>query len=86
MSYSVDNVTDKPKSKEERIKDLVRGLAAVDQAMLPFKEQKRDLKKNYVENNWLDKEEMKYICKAYTLAKKGDFDLDKFVDAFNKVI
>lgn len=85
MSYSVDNVTDKPKSKEERIKDFVRAISAIEQAMQPFKEQKTDLKKNYVENQWLDKEEMKYVSKAYNLAKKGDFDIDKFVDAFNKV-
>ena len=85
MSYSVDNVTDKPKSKEERIKDFVRAMSAVEQAMQPFKEQKSDLKKNYVENSWISKEEMKYISKAYNLAKRGDFDLDKFVEAFNKV-
>ena len=85
MSYSVDNVTDKPKSREERIKDFVRAMAAVDQAMQPFKEQKTDLRKNYVENQWLSKEDMKYVSKAYNFAKRGDFDLDKFVEAFNKV-
>lgn len=85
MSYSVDNVTDKPKSKEERIKDFVRAIAAVEQAMQPFKEQKTDLKKNYVENNWLSKEDMKYVSKAYNFAKHGDLDIDKFVDMFNKV-
>ena len=85
MSYSVDNVTDKPKSREERIKDFVRSMAAVDQAMQPFKEQKTDLRKNYVENQWLSKEDMKYVSKAYNFAKRGDFDLDKFVEAFNKV-
>lgn len=85
MSYSVDNVTDKPKSKEEYIKDFVRAVAAVEQAMQPFKDQKTDLKKNYVENGWLSKEEMKYVSKAYNFAKRGDFDIDKFVEAYNKV-
>ena len=85
MSYSVDNVTDKPKSREERIKDFVRSMAAVDQAMQPFKEQKTDLRKKYVENQWLSKEDMKYVSKAYNFAKRGDFDIDKFVEAFNKV-
>ena len=85
MSYSVDNVTDKPKSREERIKDFVRSMAAVDQAMQPFREQKIDLKRNYVENQWLSREDMKYVTKAYNFAKRGDFDLDKFVEAFNKV-
>lgn len=85
MSYSVDNVTDKPKSREEHIKDFVRAMAAVDQAMQPFKDQKSDLKKNYVENQWLSREDMKYVSKAYNFAKRGDFDIDKFVEAFNKV-
>lgn len=85
MSYSVDNVTDKPKSREERIKDLVRGLAAIEQAMQPFKDQRTDLKKNYVENDWLSKEDMKYLVKSYNFAKRNDFDIDKFVDMFNKI-
>lgn len=85
MSYAVNNVVDKPKTKEERVKDFVKALAAVDQAMQPFKEQRADLKKNYVENDWLSKEDMKYLSKAYNFAKKGDFELDKFVDMFNKV-
>ena len=85
MSYSVDNVTDKPKSREEHIKDFVRAIAAVEQAMQPFKDQKTDLKKNYVENQWLSREDMRYVTRAYNFAKRGDFDIDKFVDAFNKV-
>ena len=85
MSQSVANVSDNPKTKEERIKDFVRALGSIDQAMQPFREQRADLKKNYVENDWLSKEDMKYVSKAYTLAKKSDFDIDKFVDAFNKV-
>jgi hypothetical protein len=85
MSQSVANVSDKPKSKEERIKDFVRALGSIDQAMQPFREQRADLKKNYVENDWLSKDELKYLSKAYNFAKKGDFDLDKFVDMYNKV-
>ena len=85
MSYSVDNVTDKPKSREEHIKDFVRAIAAVEQAMQPFKDQKTDLKKNYVENQWLSREDMRYVTRAYNFAKRGDFDIDKFVEAFNKV-
>ena len=81
----MDNVTDKPKSKDERIKDLVRSLAAIEQAMQPFKDQKTDIQKNYVENGWLSADEMKYVKKAYNFAKKGDLDIDKFVEAYNKV-
>jgi hypothetical protein len=85
MSYSVDGVSDKPKTKDEYIKDLVKSIAALDQAIQPFKEQKSDIKKNYVENGWLSKEEIKYVTKAYNFAKKDDFDIDLFVEAYNKV-
>ena len=79
-------VTDqKPLSKEERIKQLVQSIRAIDQAIEPFRDQKRDIKKNYVENGWLDKTELKLLLKAYTFAKNGDFDLDKFVDMYKKV-
>lgn len=85
MSYSVPGVTEKPKSKEEYIKEFVRSISVIEQAIQPFKDQKADLKKNFVENGWLSKEEMKYVSKAYNFAKKGDFDIDKFVEMYNKV-
>lgn len=78
-------VTDeKPKSKEERIRDFVKSIQAVEQAMEPFKEQKRDLRKNYVENNWLSKEEMRSVVKAYRMVK-DESDLDQIVDFYKKI-
>lgn len=67
---SVMGVSDeKPKSKEERIKDFVKSIQALEQAMEPYKEQKRDLRKNYVDNNWLSKDEMRNVIKAMRLVK-----------------
>jgi len=60
---------EKPKSKEERIKDFVRSFQAVEEAMVPYKEQRSDLKKNYVENEWLSKNEIKNIIRALRLLK-----------------
>lgn len=85
MSYAVNNVSDKPKTKDEYIKDLIQSIAALDQAIQPFKDQKSDIKKNYAENGWLSKEEIKYLMKAYNFAKNGEFDIDLFVEAYNKV-
>lgn len=84
MSYSVDNVTDKPKSKEERIKDYVRAMVAIEQAMEPYKEQRRDMRKNYVENGWLSKEEMKNVMKAYRLMK-DQTDFSQLEQAYKTV-
>lgn len=75
---------EKPKSKEERIKDFVKSIRAVEQAMEPFKDQKRDLKKNYVENGWLDKKEMSNLIKAMRLVK-DDTDFDSLEQMYKKV-
>jgi len=82
---SVMGVTgEKPKSKEERIKDFVKSIRAVEQAMEPFKDQKRDLKKNYVENGWLDKKEMSNVVKAMRLVK-DETDFDALEQMYKKV-
>jgi len=84
MSYSVENVTDKPKSKEERIKDYVRAMFAIEQAMEPYKEQRRDMRKNYIENGWLTKEEMKNVMRAYRLMK-DQTDFSQLEQAYKTV-
>ena len=46
------------KSKSEHIKDYVDSLKAIEECMEPYKEQKRDLKSEYVEKKWLTKEDI----------------------------
>lgn len=70
------------KSKEERIVDYVTSIAALDDAMKPFKEQKTDLRKSYVENGWLTKEEIKTALKAYRL-RKDNTDIDQLTEMFD---
>lgn len=72
------------KTKEERVRDFVKSLAAIEQAIEPFKEQLRDLKKNYVSNKWLDKKDLKLALKAYRLTK-DDIDIGELESMFNKV-
>jgi len=68
--------------KEEKIVDYIKSIKELEETMEPFKEQKRDLKKNYVENGWLTKEEISTAVKAFRLMK-GDVDLDQMRDFFN---
>ena len=70
--------------KEQRIGDYIQSLAAVEEAMEPFKEQKRALKANYVENGWLSKEEISMAVKAYRLVK-DDTDIEQLMDFYSKV-
>jgi hypothetical protein len=71
-------------SKEDRIVDYIKSVAALDEALEPFKEQKRALKTNYVENGWLDKDEIKMALKAYRMIK-DDIDLDQLMDFYETV-
>jgi hypothetical protein len=70
--------------KEQRIGDYIQSLAAVEDAMEPFKEQKRALKANYVENGWLSKEEISLAVKAFRLVK-DDTDIEQLMDFYAKV-
>ena len=71
-------------TKEERIIDYIKSVAAIDEALEPFKEQKKALKTNYVENGWLDKDEIKMAMKAYKMIK-DDIDLDQLMDSYETV-
>lgn len=70
------------KTKEERIRDFIKAMAALDESVKPFREQKSDLKKSYVENNYLSKDEIKTCLQAYRLVRnKVDMaQLDQFFD------
>ena len=70
--------------KENRITDYIKSMAAIEDAMEPYKEQKRALKGNYVENGWLSKEEISLAVKAYRMVK-GDIDMDQLMDFYDHV-
>ena len=70
--------------KENRITDYIQSMAAIEDSMEPYKEQKRALKGNYVENGWLSKEEISLAVKAYRMVK-GDVDMDQLMDFYDHV-
>ena len=67
------------KSKEQHMADYIASMKALEEAMEPYKEQKRELKANYVENGWLTKQEISLAVKAYRLAK-DDTDMSALID------
>ena len=44
------------KTKEEHMADYLESMKALEDAMEPYKEQKRELKAEYVEEGWLTKQ------------------------------
>ena len=67
--------------KKRYVKEYIRSLDAIEEAMEPFKEQKRDLRVEFRENGWLNTNEIRAAVKAYRLYK-GKFNIDEVVDNF----
>ena len=64
--------------------EYFKAFQAVELEMEPYKEHKRDLKKNYIENGWLTKQEISQGLRAYRMLKKGE-NIDEFTDIFEKL-
>ena len=72
------------KTAEEYIIEFIKAFKAVEDEMEPYKEHRRDLKKNYVENGWISKEELRFAVKAYRMMKSGD-DFNHFTNIYNNI-
>lgn len=74
---------DKLLTKEEHLANYIKTFVAIEDAMEPFKEQRKDLRESYSENGWLSKEEMRLAVKAYRLYK-SETDMEILTDYVNK--
>ena len=64
--------------------EYFKAFQAVELEMERYKEHKKDLKKNYVENGWLTKQEISQGLRAYRMLKKGE-NIDDFTEIFDKL-
>ena len=67
--------------RKRYVKEYIRSLAAIEEAMEPYKEQKRDLRAEYKENGWLNTDEIRAAVKAYRLFK-DNVSIDEVVENF----
>ena len=72
--------------KKKHVANLIKSYRAIDGAILPYQEQRKDLRKEYIENQWLTNEEISLVKKAYNAVKtKVDLDdLSSFMDIVKK--
>ena len=77
-------MSDQDKTKEEYVVDFIKAFDENERAMEPFKEHRRDLRKNYVENGWLSKDEMKQAVRAYRMLQK-DEDFNTLQDIYDRL-
>ena len=71
-------------TKEEYVVEFIKAFKAIEDEMEPYKEHKRDVRKNYVQNGWLTKNEMRQAVRAYRMVKQGD-NIDQFTEYFDKI-
>ena len=72
------------KTKEEHISDYIESLKAIEDAMEPYKEQKRELKKEYLEKKWLSKEDISLSVRALRLLK-DKVDIGALIDMYDSL-
>ena len=70
--------------KTEKMIEYIKNLKAIEDAIEPYAEQKRELRKDFKEQGWLTKEEISMTVKAYRMMKK-DVDIDQFVSVFESL-
>lgn len=68
--------------KQRYVKEYIRSLNAIEEAMEPYKEQKRELRSEFRENRWLTTDEIRAAVKAYRLFK-GKVNIDEVVENYN---
>jgi len=63
--------------------DFIRSFRALEDAMEPYKEQKRELRKDFKDQGWLTKDEISMTTKAYRMMNTKNFDIDEFQKIFD---
>ena len=71
-------------SKEEYAVNYLKSMIAIEEAMEPYKEQKKELRKEYMENGWLTRQDIWSAVKAFRLYEQ-DADMDDLNDMFETV-
>ena len=68
-------------TKREKLAEYIQSIAAIEDCMTPYREQRRELRKNFMDNRWLSKEEISLAMKAFRLWEK-QVDFDSLTDVY----
>jgi len=71
--------------KTEKMVEYIRSLKTLEDAMEPYKEQKRELREEFKRQGWLTKDEISTTVKAYRMMK-NDVDLEQFVELYQTLL
>jgi len=72
------------KTKEQHMADYIKSMKTLEEAMEPYKEQKRELKADYIDSGWLTKEDISLSVRAYRLLK-NEVDMEALIDIYESL-
>lgn len=70
--------------KKRYVLEYIRSLKAIEEAMEPYKEQKRELRTEFREQGWLNTDEIRAAVKAYRMFK-DKIDIDQVYDNYKSL-
>jgi len=85
VEMHAEDIDSEATTKEQKMVEYVRSLATIEDAMEPYKEQKRELKQEYKEQGWLTGDEISMTVKAYRMMKSENFDFDEFTKIYESI-
>ena len=68
-------------NRQQKMAEYIQSLAAIEDCMRPYRESRKELRKNFIENAWLDKDEISLATKAYRMWEQ-QIDFDDFAKIF----
>jgi|TARA_B100000900_G_scaffold12397_1_gene9995 hypothetical protein len=80
-SHKEDIMATSTEEKKRYVLEYLRSLNAIEEAMEPFKEQKRELRTEFREQGWLNTDEIRAAVKAFRLFK-GKVNIDEVYDNY----
>lgn len=73
-----------PDQKKEKVIEFVKAMNAIEDEILPLRESLKALKENFIENNWISKDEMKSLLHAWRFFKKHE-NLEQVTELYDKL-
>ena len=70
--------------KTEKMIEYIKSLKAIEEAIEPYAEQKRELRKDFKEKGWLTKEEISMTVKAYRMMK-SEVDMEQLTEIYDSL-
>ena len=71
--------------KTEKMIEYIKSLKTIEEAIEPYAEQKRELRKDFKRQGWLTGDEISITVKAYRMMK-NEIDIDQFVSVYESLV